>query len=169
MGHSRRRHLTRYCGVLSSHARLRSQIMHHAPPAGAGRGRASKRRVHRGSTIGQGLGNSIQDRPGARAAAGAWPGQRGTQPPPLDHRSAPVHISLLSTINQNYQAPLEVLAASLLRTKQDTTTVEWHVFSSPGIGSAWVRGDIVVVYVDSVVEVMARIYGQQEPPEHRAH
>jgi hypothetical protein len=80
-----------------------------------------------------------------------------------------VHISLLSTINQNYQAPLEVLAASLLRTKQDTTTVEWHVFSSPGIGSAWVRGEIVVVYVDGVVEVMARIYGQEERPEHRAH
>jgi lipopolysaccharide biosynthesis glycosyltransferase len=44
-----------------------------------------------------------------------------------------VRITLLSTINRNYWAPLEVLAASLLRAKQPATEVEWHVFTDEDV------------------------------------
>ena len=36
-------------------------------------------------------------------------------------------IKLLSTIDSSYQAPLEVLAYSLLQSKHDWTTIEWHI------------------------------------------
>ena len=50
-------------------------------------------------------------------------------------------ISLLSAIDQSYRIPFEVMAASLLRTKQPATAVEWHVFTEePGDCQSWLAG-----------------------------
>ncbi len=48
-------------------------------------------------------------------------------------------ITLLCTIDRHYQAPLEVLASSLLRAKHPATAIEWHVFTDEtgGDWDAW--------------------------------
>ena len=45
-------------------------------------------------------------------------------------------IKLLSTIDSSYQAPLEVLAYSLLQSKHDWTTIEWHIVTET-LDSGW--------------------------------
>ncbi len=45
-------------------------------------------------------------------------------------------IKLLSTIDSSYQAPLEVLAYSLLQSKHDWTKIEWHIVTET-LDSGW--------------------------------
>jgi lipopolysaccharide biosynthesis glycosyltransferase len=41
-----------------------------------------------------------------------------------------VRIAIISTINRNYEAPFEVLTASLLRAKDIATEIRWHLFTN---------------------------------------
>lgn len=55
-------------------------------------------------------------------------------------------VSLLSTIDETYRVPFEVLAFSLLSAKQASTAVEWHVFVPDSAGwDAW-RADMNARY-----------------------
>ena len=47
-----------------------------------------------------------------------------------------MRITLLSTINRDYWAPLEVMIATVLAARQGATTVEWHVFTDED-GTGW--------------------------------
>ena len=75
-------------------------------------------------------------------------------------------ISLLSTINKNYWIPFEILATSLLRAKQATTAIEWHVFTDEDDGdwTGWLARMHARFRSDRGSFILHRLHGLTQAP-----